>query len=137
MIHVLHMGIKPVILKHSQLWAPRLCFFMAVEAHGTLQTTSPVFYTAQETYLSKKNTAVVILASLCSHPGWEQWGGRNGLKIRFDQSPLKSQSSDGISIQHGSSPATPGCRKDFFKNQLLEPFSADLPKISSPLMLTY
>lgn len=58
--------IKPVILKHSQLWAPRLYFFVVVKAYSTLQTTSAAFCTAQETYLSKKNTAVVILASAWS-----------------------------------------------------------------------
>lgn len=58
--------IKPAILKHSQLWAPHLHFFTVAEAYCTLQTISAVFYTAQETYLSKKNTAVVILASVCS-----------------------------------------------------------------------
>lgn len=58
--------IKSAILKHSQLWAPRLYFFMVAEAHSTLQTMSAVFYTAQEMHLSKKNTAVVILASVCS-----------------------------------------------------------------------
>lgn len=58
--------IKLIILKHSQLWAPQLYFFMVIEAYSTLQTISAMFYTAQEMYISKKNTAVVILASACS-----------------------------------------------------------------------
>lgn len=58
--------IKHIILKHSQLWAPQLYSFMVPEASSTLQTISAVFSMAQQTYLSKKNAAVLIPASVCS-----------------------------------------------------------------------
>lgn len=41
-----------------------------------LQTISAVFCTVWEKYLSKKNTAVVILASVCSHSRMGEVGGK-------------------------------------------------------------
>lgn len=111
---------------------------MVAKGFNTLQTISPVFCTAQEKYLSKKNTAVVILGSVCSPSSVGAVGGKkNRWKIRFNQSPLKSQISNGISIWCHSSSAILGCGKDFFIKQLPEPFLADLMKSLSPLILRY
>lgn len=111
--------IKSVILKHSHLWSPWHYFFMVTEGFSTLKTISAVFSTAQEKYLSKKNTAVVILASVCSP---SRMGAvrikkkKKRWKIRLDQSPLKSQFSNGISIWHHSSSAVLGCGKGSYIN---------------------
>lgn len=62
---------------------------------------------------------------------------KNRWKNRLDQTQLKSQFSNGISIWHRSSSAVLGCGKGFFINNSLEPFLADWMKSSSPLMLRY
>lgn len=129
--------IKSLILKHSHLWSPWLYFCTVSEGFSTLQTISAVFCTAREEYLSKKNIAVVILASVCSPSRTGAVGKKNRWKIRLDQSPLKSQFLNGISIWHRSSSAILGCGKGFSIKQFLESFLADLLKSSSLLMLRY
>lgn len=76
--------IKHVTFKHCHLWSPWLYFFMEAKEFITLQTISAVFCTAREKYLSKENTAVVILASVCPPSrmgagGGKKIGGRSDL----------------------------------------------------------
>lgn len=90
MIRVLQTShINPVIVKHSQPWAPRLYFFIVV-TYSTPQTISAVIYTPQETYLSKKSTAVVILASVYSPPRVGAVGKKKWIEDQIFPEPLKS-----------------------------------------------
>lgn len=116
MILVLHTShTNPVILNYSQLWGRQLYFFIVVEAYSTPQTISGVIYTPQETYLSKKNTVVVILASAYSPPRVGAVQKKKWIEDQIFPEPLKSSSSGGISIWRGSFPDILGCRKGSFK----------------------